>query len=139
MNDNFIDKTVKKSPHLLYAVMLLFVGLAFVASWTYIKHQEIEIKRQKQEQEIELKKQQQQSLDEAAAKKEIEEQNRDTLRFECVAAAERDYYKYLALNGKKMKNTNKYLVAHFMGLDFCNFTECRISFFSGFYIIKRIK
>jgi hypothetical protein len=93
MAKNYLhDKESKRKPHLLYAVFLLIVGLAFVASWTYVRNKELE-----------MQKQQQQLLNEAAAKKELEEKRLIELRNVCLAEAERDYKQYLEVYGQKIK------------------------------------
>lgn len=83
-NNYLLDKEPKRKPHLLYSVILLIIGLAFVASWTHVRHQEIEMQKQQ------------------TAKQEIEEQNRSALRLQCMVEADKQYNEFLKLNGKKI-------------------------------------
>jgi len=83
-NNYLLDKEPKRKPHLLYSVILLIIGLAFVASWTHVRHQEIEMQKQQ------------------TAKQEIEEQNRSALRLQCMVEADKHYNEFLKLNGKKI-------------------------------------
>ena len=91
-NNYLLDKEPKRKPHLLYAVILLIIGLAFVASWTHIRNQELEIQKQ-----------QQQILNEATAKKELEDKRLIELRNVCLAEAEHEYKQYLEVYGQKIK------------------------------------
>jgi hypothetical protein len=90
-NNYLLDKEPKRKPHLLYFMILLIIGVAFVAGWIHVRHKELE-----------MQKQQQQILNEAAAKKELEEKRLIELRIVCLAEAEHEYNRYLEVYGQKI-------------------------------------
>ncbi len=105
MEENSIKKTKKILPHILYASVILIIGLAFVGSWTYFHYQELEMKKQEK---IER--------EQETIAKEAEEQNNAMLREECLQVADREYWSAIRLNSTKTKsgsyNTDTRILDH---------------------------
>jgi len=123
MNAKLIDEKPKRSPRLLiYALILLIVGSALVAGWIHVN-------------QLEKKKQQQQILEAEAVKKQLEVQ-----RDACLAEAEQKYYRYLELNGEKIKNKDgsiSYrLPQHKIGVAFTELKEAEEQCFEKYLMMK---
>jgi len=88
---------LSEKPHLLYSIVILIVGLAFVISWSYFRNEEINMQKQEQENRANEK-----------LAKEVEAEKNASLREFCIARADMEYSEFLRLNGKKGKSDGSY-------------------------------
>ncbi len=78
--------------HFVYAAVILLIGIAFVASYTYFRYQDLEMKKQAQA------KQEQEQVENANKL-----QSNESLRDMCLSAAEEKFDSALKLNGQETK------------------------------------
>jgi hypothetical protein len=84
-------------PHVLYAAVVLIVGLAFVISWSYFRNEEINMKKQEQER-----------MTAERYAKQSEAESNASMREACLAHADMEYSEFVRLNGKKGKSDGSF-------------------------------
>lgn len=91
MEGNGLFHKIGKIPqHIVYAVALLLIGLAFVGSYSYFRYKEFDIKeREKFNEQLNM------------MTKEREREINKQLRDSCFTEADDKYWSYVKLNGVK--------------------------------------